>query len=648
MNIEEVKENIKKKNFKKALSGIEKILIENPNLEQNVNLKGVILANLDQVIEARECWFNAIKINNSYFDPIYNLGDSYLKKKENDEALKYFIKASELQPKNFIVHFRIGYLFMQKQNWDKALFYFNKSKDLNNKFPKTFFNIAIILNLLDKKKESILFFKSYIELQPNDIEAYYSLGICYREVGDIQMAEKTFSKAIKINPEYPYLKGQLQFMKNHLCDWGNYNQSKKNIEEDIVKNIKTITPWQALSVIESPKLLKENTTLFINNKEFKNKDLIDKKKITLGYFSPDFCEHAVSNQFKQILKLHDKKKFEIIGFYLNSKQDEKLYEIKNYFDKFFDINQMTTEDIIKLSEAQKIDIAIDLAGYTYGNRYQVFNQRCAPIQVSYLGFAGSTGLNNMDYLIADKTVIPHNCRKFYSEKIIYMPNTFMPGDDTQKISNENLKRKDFGIPNNAIVYCCFNKSYKITPNIFDIWIDIINEVEDSVLWLNISNDQTKLNIINYAKKNNLNSNRIFFTNRSKKYEDYLEKHSLADIFLDTYPFSAHSTGYASLISGVPIVTYQSNTFANNVCSSLLCEAELQELITKNLSDYKNLAIELGRNKKRLDGIKNKLKENFIKKKIFNSRLYVSELEKAFYKIYQLKKNHKECIDLNLG
>ena len=314
MNIDDVKEDLKKKNYKKALISIEKILIKNPNLEQNVNLKGVILANLDRVIEARECWFNAIKINSSYFDPIYNLGDSYLKKKNYDEALKYFIKASELRPKNFIVHFRIGYLFMQKQNWDKALSYFNKSMDLNNKFPNTFFNMAIILNLLNKKKESIQFFKSYIELQPNNIEAYYSLGICYREIGDIQMAEKTFLKALKMNPDYPYLKGQLQFMKNHLCDWVNYNETKKNIEKDITQNKKTITPWQALSVIDSPKLLKDNTMLFIDNKEFNNQNLIDKKKITLGYFSPDFCEHAVSNQFKQILKLHDKKKFEIIGF----------------------------------------------------------------------------------------------------------------------------------------------------------------------------------------------------------------------------------------------------------------------------------------------------------------------------------------------
>ena len=127
---------------------------------------------------------------------------------------------------------------MQKQNWDKALSYFNKSMDLNNKFPNTFFNMAIILNLLNKKKESIQYFKSYIELQPNNIEAYYSLGICYREIGDIQMAEKTFLKALKMNPDYPYLKGQLQFMKNHLCDWVNYNETKKNIEKDITQNKK--------------------------------------------------------------------------------------------------------------------------------------------------------------------------------------------------------------------------------------------------------------------------------------------------------------------------------------------------------------------------------------------------------------------------
>ena len=224
----------------------------------------------------------------------------------------------------------------------------------------------------------------------------------------------------------------------------------------------------------------------------------------------------------------------------------------------------------------------------------------------------------------------------------------MPGDDTQKISEKNLKRKDFDIPDNAIIYCCFNKSYKITPDIFDVWIKILNEVKNSILWLNISNDQTRLNIMNYAKKKGLNSNKIFFTNRSKKYSDYLEKHSLADIFLDTYPFSAHSTGYASLISGVPIVTYKSHTFANNVCSSLLFEANLKELITKNLSDYKSLAIELGRNKKRLNSIKNKLKENFLKKKIFNSALYVTNLEKAFYKIYHLKKIHKRCNDLDLN
>ena len=223
----------------------------------------------------------------------------------------------------------------------------------------------------------------------------------------------------------------------------------------------------------------------------------------------------------------------------------------------------------------------------------------------------------------------------------------MPGDDTQKISEKIFNRKDFGIPDNAIIYCCFNKSYKITPSIFDIWINIINEVQNSILWLNISNDKTKLNILEYAKKKGLNPSKIFFTDRSKKYEDYLAKHSLADVFLDTFPYSAHSTGYASLISGVPIITYKSDTFVNNVCSSLLIEANLKEFITETLSDYQSLAIKLGRDKEKLNSIKNKLKEEFIKKKIFNSKSYILDLEKAFYKIYHLKKDHRICNDLIL-
>ena len=647
MNIQDVIEELKKKKFDKALSGIDEILNKNPNTEQNINLKGVILLNLERVIEARKCWFQAIRINKQYFDPFYNLGDSYLKKNEHDDALKYFTKALDLQPKNFIVHFRIGYLFMQKQNWDKALLYFNKSMDLNNQFPNTFFNMAIILNLLNKKKESIQFFKSYIELQPNNIEAYYSLGICYREIGDIQMAEKTFLKAFKINPEYPYLKGQLQFMKNHLCDWVNYNETKKNIEKDIEQNKKAITPWQALSVIESPKLLKDNTALFLDNKEFNNKNLIDKKKITLGYFSPDFCEHAVSNQFKQILKLHDKKKFEIVGFYLNSKQDEKLYEIKTYFDKFLDVRLKTDEQIVEMSRELKIDIAVDLKGFTLNNRFGIFVKRCAPLQISYLGYPGTLASDSIDYLVADKILIPDENKKFYSEKIIYMPNTYQVNDSTLKVSEKKFERKDLGLPEKGIVFCSFNQSYKILPDMFKIWTQIIKKVENSVLWLMTDNEITEKNLKNEFIKNDIKENRLIFASRMH-HREHLSRLKLADIFLDTFPYNAHTTASDALRVGIPVVTLKGQSFASRVASSLLNCLDLNELTTDNENEYQKVAIKLAENNSLLQEIKRKINSNISTKPLFDTKLFTQHLEKAYLTVIQrLKKNKSlDHIEIN--
>lgn len=639
-SIHNILEDFKAKNFNQALIGIDKLLAKNPNHEKNINFKGIILNNLNQTNEARKCWLEAFQINNLYVEPVYNLAESFLIKKDYNEAIKYFIKASKLQSKNFLIYFKLGFILMEKRNLDEAIKYFKKSLTLNNKFSDTYFNLAVVYNLLNKKEKSILCFQSVIKLNPNDVEAYYNLAISYRETGDLQMAEKVFETALKINPNYPYLKGQLRFTKNHLCNWDNFSEDKAQIEDNIKESKKVIRPWQSLTMLDSAELLLKNSLLFNKEKNFRSNFALHKnKKIILGYFSPDFCDHAVSNQLKKKLKLHNRKKFEIIGFYFNTKKDKQHNEIKNYFDKFFYVNQESNENIIRLAKNLKIDIAIDLCGFTNLNRYQIFSQRCAPIQVSYLGYAGSTGLKNIDYLIADKTVVPTSSRKFYSEKIIYMPKTFMPGDDTQKFLKNNYKKINFGITNENIVYCCFNSCYKILPNIFDCWVEILKKVKNSILWLNISNKIAKKNIINYAEKNNLDSQRIFFTDKTNNYHDYLSKQSLADIFLDTYPYSAHSTGYASLISGVPIVTCKSETFANNVCSSLLVEADLSELIASNLSDYKKIAINLGQDRSRLNDIKKKLKNNIEKKKMFNNSNYIDALENAYQKVYELKKNN---------
>ena len=645
MNIKEVIREFKSKNYVIALEGLNELILKDPNSEEKFNLKGVILQLLNKSIEAKQSWHKAIELNIKYFDPYFNLGNSFMSEENFDSAEFYYNKASKLQPQNFKVFYQLGFLFMKMNNLEKSYLYFIKSQKLKDNFAPTYYNLGIIQNNLNKKKESIDNFNKAVDLNPNYTEAFFSLGITYREIKKFNLSKKAFLKAFELDQSYPYLKGAIRFIKNSMCDWESYEKDLVDLETDIKNNKKVVTPWQGLSLFESPEIQLKNTLLFPEKKTLELSSLISKKKITIAYFSADFCEHAVSHQISKILKLHNKNKFEVYGFYLGSKKDNKLEEIKNTFDKFFYVNNKSTVEILKLVNDLSVDIAIDLTGFTKSNRYEIFNSRCAPLQVSFLGFAGTTGLANMDYIIADKNVILEKNKKFFTENIIYMPNSFMPTDDSQIISKTKISKLEEGLPEDSIVFCCFNKHYKITPKIFNLWIKILKSVKKSILWLNNAEDSTRLNILKYSEKKGLDKNRIYFTKRSKNYSDYIAKHQLADVFLDTSPFSAHSTGCASLIAGVPIITLQGESFSNNVCSSLLKAIDMGELITTNYSEYFDKAVDLGNNSFKIADIKKKLKKNYLKESLFNSKLYTKNLENAFIKIYENKKNNLELRDI---
>ena len=636
----------KNNNFKLALKYLEEIIKVEPDDENNYNFKGIILQSMNRSEEARQSWFEALKINPKYFDPYFNLGNSFMNEGNFKLAKENYEKAITNDPNNFNVYFNLGHLHRASNENKIALKYFEESIKYNQNFAPAFYNIGSILNKLDRKKEAINYFEKAIEKKNNYIEAYYALGINYRELKYFEKSKKYLLEAFKINPNFEYLKGALTLVRNNLCDWQDYEINLKNIESDINNQKKVITPWITLSIFNSSDLQKKSALAFVDNVE-KNSIPIheNNKKINLGYFSANFSEHAVSNQISEVFKLHNKNKFKLFGFYFGNKSDEKLKEIKSSFDEFLEVSQIGTQELIQTVKNLKIDIAVDLMGYTNSNRFSIFNKRCAPIQVSYLGYAGTTGLNNMDYIIGDKHIIHNDYKNFFTEKIIYMPNSFMPNNSKQSISDTNYKKRDVGLPEDSFVYCCFNKHYKITPQIFDLWIDILNSVNKSVLWLNSTEEETKKNLFKYAEKKGLDPNRIYFTERSKKYKDYLAKHKVADVFLDTSPFSAHSTGCASLLANVPIVAILGKTFASNVSTSLLKSMKLEELIAKNNEGYKKIAIELGKNNEKLRNLKKKISQNILSESLFNSKLYTENLEEAFTKIYNLKLNKKNSEDI---
>ena len=366
----------------------------------------------------------------------------------------------------------------------------------------------------------------------------------------------------------------------------------------------------------------------------------NKEKIVIGYFSSDFKYHAIGQLIVELLELHDKKKFEIIGFYNDNIEDDLTIRIKKSFSKFYNIKNLINSKVISLTKDLEVDIAIDLNGYTKNSRVDIFSERFCPLQISFLGYPGTSGIKNIDYLIADKNLIPEKNKKHYTEKIIYLPNCYQPSDSGRLVIDKKLTRDKFNLKNNQFVFCCFNTAHKINPKIFDCWANILREIDNSVIWLSENNNISQKNLKQEAMLRKIDPERIIFCKRTSS-QEHIKRYQLADLFLDTFPYGAHTTANEALFSGLPIITIIGESFQSRVCSSLLTTIGLKELITNSYKEYENLAINIAKNTQKLQSIKENLKMNIKNSPLFKSKFYTENLEKAYIDIYERHNNNLE-------
>jgi len=336
----------------------------------------------------------------------------------------------------------------------------------------------------------------------------------------------------------------------------------------------------------------------------------------------------------ELIELHDKSKFEIFGFSFGPNKDDKMGKrISKAFDQFIDVNLKTDKEVAQLSRDLKIDIAVDLKGFTQFSRFGIFVEKCAPIQVNYLGHPGTLASNCIDYIIADKVLIPEKNQKNYSEKIIYLPHCYQVNDSNKKISDKVFTRKELELPKDSFIFCCFNKNYKITPNVFDCWMKILKKVNGSVLWLFENNSITIKNLQQEANKREVGSDRLIFA-KPMVLEKHLARHKIADLFLDTFPYTAHTTCSDALWAGLPVLTCSGESFASRVSASILNAIGLPELNTRTHKEYEDMAIELANNPIRLKEIKNKLEKNKLEKPLFNTKLFTKHIESAYTEMHK--------------
>ncbi len=600
--------------------------------EAHCNL-GIILSDLGKFKEAELFTRKAIELKPNYSEAHSNLGSILRDLGNLQEAEILTRKAIELNPYYAESHSNLGNILIGLGKLQEAELSIRNAIELKPHFAEAYSNLGNVLKDLGKSRKAENLYRKAIELKPDYAGAYYNLGNIFQDIGKYYEAINLYKEALKLDINLHSAKSRLITTSSQVCDWNNQDTNNEWLHSLGIEG-EPVNPWNLFALEDNPlKHLQRSKNLYQTKfirKEAKINSL-NNKKIHIGYFSSDFRNHPTMKLISSILKLHDKSKFEIYLYSFPPKEDEYTEIAKNCGCIFRDIKRLNDIEAVELARKDKLDIAIDLNGYIKYHRMSIFSYRVAPIQINYLGFPGSVGSNTMDYIIADKIIIPKENEKFYSEKIIRIPSSYQCNDDTKAICKEKISKKDFNLPEQGFIFTCFNNNYKITKNEFNIWMRLLTEIEESVLWLYKSNQWSRKNLKKEALQRNIDPERLIFADKLPL-NKHLARHSLGDLALDTFNCNGHTTTSDALWAGLPVITKVGASFAARVSASLLTAIGLPELITYSEKEYENKALYLARNPDQLLKLKSKLANSRKTSSLYDSKLFTKNLEDKFRRL----------------
>jgi len=642
---------IEKKEFKLSEVNFNKAIKLKPDYAEVYSNFGFLYLKLEKYNQAIDYCKKAIRLNPHYPEVYMNLGAIYLRLKKFKEAINNYNQAIKLKPDSADAYNDIGVVYKILEKYETSIEYLNKAIKLEPDHALAYNNLGSLYMDQRKFEEALNSFNKTIKIKPDYAEAYFNRSILYAETKRPQLAIPDVYKALKLEPENSSRLGHLLGCKNEICDWDGLKTIISTITKKIVnENSKEYPSHPLLNHIDSLDIIKQ--LLDSDSNKERSSKLIQKsknKKVNIGYFSGDFKEHPVGLIVSKLFSLHNKNEFEIFGFSSNPEHnpDDKITkEILNSVDKFYDINKKSDKEIISDVKNCGIDIAIDLAGFTKHTKLSLFRKRIAPIQINFLGYPGTTGKFN-DYIVGDKYLIPEKSKKFYYEKIFYVPNFFLPNNNKESPPDDTFNKKSLNIPENSFVFGCFNNNTKINPFIFNCWMRILKKVKNSVIFIVEFNSFAKENLKKEALKRDINPNRLIFSPLID-FDKRLLRYKFCDLFLDTFPYTAHSTANECLWSETPLLTLAGESFQSRVTFSLLKNLEMDELITYSIEEYEKKAVDIGSNKLLLEQIKHKLDQSIKKTSIFNMPNYVKNLEKGYLEIFKRKKEEKDPDDIYIN
>lgn len=662
------------KNVAKAVGLFDRALAVSPNAADILADKGKVLAEAGQPQAALENLHRAVALNPQHWMAMQNQGAVLLALKRPAEALDVFDRLLMVM-RNYppalnnrglalkdlnrfedaIVSFRqsiacnandpetwtnLGDSLFKIKNMEEASKAYDKALSIKSDTAQAWLGRGNVLCNLKKYEEAVSAYDKAISLKPDLAEAWLGRGSVLSDHKRYVEAAADFSKVLEFKPDMIGTEGARLHAKMHVCDWTDYQAECTHLISSVREGKPNTAPFPFLALPATAEDQFQCAVLWIKEK-FPPRQMRElnmtrtHEKIRIAYLSADFYEHPVSFLMAGMFEHHDKTLFEVTAISVGpSDQTELRRRLESSFDQFIEAESLSEEELVAQIDALEIDILVDLMGFTGIGRTGALARRLAPVQVSYLGYAGTMGADYIDYIIADPYVLPVDQKQFYAEKVVYLPGSFMVNDRKRPIAEIAPSRAECGLPENVFVFCSFNQSYKIVPDVFDTWMRLLKAIEGSVLWLSGAHEAALGNLRREAQLREVDPDRLVFAKRVPSNADHLARHAHADLFLDTLPFNAHSTASDALWAGLPLLTCAGDAFAGRVAASLLSAVGLPELVAASLADYERLALELARNPEQLAASKAKLAQNRLTMPLFDTARFTRNIEAAYTAMHE--------------
>lgn len=618
-----------------ALADHERAVQLDPQDPDSWTARGVTLAHLQRWDEALASHERALQLHPEHPDAWTNKGVTLDALHSPEDALACHDRAVALAPQDAQAWSNRGRCLHNLQRYDQALAHFDRALALDPSRPGTWSDKGLTLAELHGHEEALACFDQALALRPDHAETLVNRALALSELGRKAEALAEFHRAWTLRPELDGLLGHLVGAQAILCDWTELPERLRELEAQIRAGRQAIAPFPALALFDDPAIGLQAARSWVRGKwrEPPPPDAPPRSgeggRIVLGYHSADFHEHATAYLMAEFFERHDRSRFELVAFsYGPDTDDASRRRLKPAFDHFLDMRGQTDAQVAERSRALGVDIGIDLKGFTRDNRFGVFARRAAPIQVSYLGYPGSTGASCMDYVLADACLVPEGDEAFYAEKVVRLPHSYQVNDMRRAPAQRVPTRAEQGLPGDAVVFCCFNNQYKILPATFDSWMRILQGVESGVLWLLAGEPAARENLRAEAARRGVDPDRLVFAAFVPQAE-HLARYPLADLFLDTLPYNAHTTASDALRMGVPVLTLRGRAFAGRVACSLLQAVGLPELVTDAAAHYERLAIELALDAHRLQALRAQLARRRADAPLFDTARTTRAIEAAY-------------------